>query len=107
MTPDKINRAIAEALPNSIFELVDQTCDETYYCLGLYYTLEEALEVATSGSEPCTDVNDGPVTIEIRERAMGFSGWGNNGKAKAIVTWEQEYSEENDEYTWKHATELK
>lgn len=96
----------ATELPHSIFELTDNTDDETYYCLGLYYALEEAIEEATHGDAPCTDCEDHAV-LEIRERSVGFSGWGNNGKTRATVTWKRSYDGDgDDEGKWTFVTEM-
>jgi len=70
----------------SIFELVDATDDETNYPIGLYLSKDEAVKAATSWSVPSSETDDYS-RIEVRERALGFSGWGNSGKTVAIIEW--------------------
>jgi hypothetical protein len=91
--------------PWSIFELVDTTCDEAYYTMGLLLSLEEAIAEATKPSRsggPRTEVNDDYVEFEIRERKIGFSGYSVTGKVRATVRWEYKYSDddEDDDGKW-------
>lgn len=84
--------------PSSIFELVDSTADE-YYTLGLFYSKEEALATATEGDHPPTDCED-LARLEIRERKIGFTGWGNNGKMIAEIQWEMAL-DKDDDWGWE------
>lgn len=86
--------------PCSIFELVDCTNDETYYPIGLYLDLAEAIRDATHGDSPPSDDAEDYAELEIRERTIGFCGWGNNGKKVATIKWRQELDEEDD-WAWQ------
>ena len=92
--------------PCAIFELVDVTDSESYYTMGLFWTQEEAVSVASSpdkhGFPPSDDVWDDVVVYEIRERKMGYAGWSVTGHVRATVTWNRKYSEddEDDEGKW-------
>lgn len=86
----------------SIFELVDATDDETYYALGLYLDLSEAIADAMTGDTPPTDSEE-YVLLEIRERPLGFSGCGRDGKLAATVEWQQVLDEEKDDWVWRRS----
>ena len=83
----------------SIFELVDVTNDETYYTLGLYLTSDEAITDATSGDDPPTECED-YARLEVRERTLGFTGYGNDGQRVAEIVWSEYLDEEEDEWKW-------
>lgn len=86
----------------SIFELVDATDDETYYTLGMYLDLNEAIDNAVTGDTPPTDSEE-YVLLEIRERPLGFSGCGRDGKLAATVEWKQVLDEEKDDWVWRRS----
>jgi hypothetical protein len=84
------------ATPCSIFELVDATNDETYYTLGLYLTLQDAVDDACVGDSPPTDCYEDFATLEVRERKLGYSGHSNNGKKVAVVVWTRDFESDED-----------
>ena len=84
------------ATPCSIFELVDATDDETYYTLGLYFTLQDAIDDACHGDSPPIDCYDDVATLEILERKIGYSGHSNNGKKVAEVVWTRDFESDED-----------
>ena len=59
-----------------LYELVNATDDERYFTLGIWLTLEDA--VAAVGDDPTKlmDCDDDSAVVEIRERAVGWSGTG-------------------------------
>lgn len=92
--------------PTHIYEAVDTSDDEAHYPIGVYLTLEDAIaDMTHNEGEPgfTPQAGDGRwdseerATIEIREREIGGFG---QGKKVWERTWEQDYSEEMDEYPW-------
>src|SRR5690606_27766956 len=82
----------------SIFELVDTTSEENYYTMGLFWTLEEALTLASKGDEPPRmEIEEELVLLEIRERLIGKLGWSHTGEVRAKIRWEQKFSWDEDE----------
>ena len=82
------------------FEVVDASDDETYWPLGLYLNIDDAI---TASSRPPDEwgsdgsPEDGEYArIEIKRRKIGWDSWG--GKA----AWSQEWSNEavGEEYQW-------
>jgi len=69
-----------------LYELADRTDEEVYCPVGIYETLDEAIEEATSweeeedGEPPYGPDSWGPDasvrTLEIRQRPMGYGGIG-------------------------------
>lgn len=82
----------------SVFELVDCTNDETYFPMGLFLSLEEALEQVRDRCEPPTDDPEEFVRMEVRERQIGKFRWWDNGKTVAKIQWVQDYIEIKDEW---------
>ena len=85
----------------SIFEAVDNTEDEMYFTIGVWPSLEDAIKFLENHEDP-TDFldqnHDEFCMVEIRERAMGFSGV---GEKRATIEWEHTHIEEEDEYQWR------
>lgn len=85
----------------SIFEAVDKTEDEIYFTIGLWPSLEDAIKFLEKHQDPTEFLDqdhDEFCLVEIRERAMGFSGV---GEKIATIEWEHTYIEEEDEYQWR------
>lgn len=92
----------------SIYEIVDYTNDEMYYSLGVFPDLDTAIKAIDNKNLYELDEFDsrdcGFFTVEIRERAIGWSG---NGKAVFSRSWSEVYDEKADEYQWKITEESK
>jgi hypothetical protein len=86
--------------PCSVFELVDCTNEETYFPMGLFLSLEDALAQVKDLDEPPTENPEEYVKMEIRERQIGKLSWWDNGKTVATITWIQDYIEAKDEWVW-------
>ena len=86
----------------SVFELVDATSEETWYPLGLWATLDEAMRALASCKDPddfgspCD--SEDYFAVEIRERRYG---WTDQGKTIFTQKWRQKYDETEDEYVWE------
>jgi hypothetical protein len=98
---DKLNTETGEhssASHCSIFELVDTTNEETYFTMGLFQTLEDALAIANNGtSPPPMEIEDDLVLLEVRERPIGKIGWSELGEVRAKVRWVRKFSEEDED----------
>jgi hypothetical protein len=85
-------------LTGSIFELVDTTNEETYFTMGLFSTLSEALAIASQGTRPPPmEIEDDLVLLEIRERPIGKIGWSELGEVRAKIRWVRKYSDEDED----------
>jgi hypothetical protein len=85
-------------LTGSIFELVDTTNEETYFTMGLFQTLEDALAIANNGTcPPPMEIEDDLVLLEIRERPIGKIGWSELGEVRAKIRWVRKYSDEDED----------
>lgn len=88
----------------SVFEAVDSTNEETYWTLGVWFTLEDALAAFADCQDPgdfgCQDhaEHDDLCVVKIRERPFG---WGGSGKPRATLRWENTYDEAADEFKWR------
>jgi len=94
-------------LPDSIFELSDHSDEESYYPMGIYFSLEDAIKDASEGDEPVNEFDSDVVISEVRERKIGWGGWSNIGKIRATITWENTYDEATDESKWSKKVEIK
>jgi len=92
------------ASPGSVFELVDCTSDEHYLPLGLFLTLEDAINEVKDCKEPPTDDPEDYVKLEVRERQIGKFRWWDNGKTVATIEWIQDYIEAQDDWVWHKPT---
>ena len=105
-TSERTERAADSALSaaaGSVFELVDCTSDEVYFPLGLFLTLEKAINEVKDCKEPPTDEED-YVKFEVRERQIGkFRRW-DNGTTVATIEWIQDYIEAQDDWVWHKPT---
>lgn len=104
MTTDSGNRNAGQTLPPapcSAFEMVDATDDEQYFPLGVWLTLESAIAALDECKDPDDLGSDGChddyAKVEIRQRAIGWSG---HGKKVYQREWSQKYDEGKDEYEW-------
>lgn len=80
-------------IPSHIWELVDVSCEETYYPLGVYLDAESAAEAIDSDEPPFDEHGDDTVTIEIRKRKIGFHP--HEHTRVASKTWRRDYAEES------------
>lgn len=92
----------------SVFEVVDSSNEETYWTLGIWPTLQEALsalDVENPEDVGCNEADeyDEHRTIEVRERKIG---WGGSGKRVAKVEWKATWDEAADEYKWARVQTL-
>jgi hypothetical protein len=104
MTTDTENTSAAPALTaaaGSIFELVDNTSEETYFPMGLFLTLEDVINAVKDRSEPPIDDPEEYVKLEIRERRVGKLTWWDNGRNVATLEWHSEYSDELEDWVWE------
>lgn len=81
---------------------MDSSNEETYWTLGIWPTLQEALsalDVENPEDFGCNEADeyDEHRTIEVRERKIG---WGGSGKRVAKVEWKATWDEPSDEYKW-------
>ena len=88
----------------TIYEVTDRTDEESYYPIGLFLSLSDAIKAIEAESEPwelCeTAVEYGDdATIEIRERHIGINAL-DIGKLVWWRSWSKRYDEATDEYTW-------
>lgn len=91
---------------SALFEAVDASGDE-YYTIGIWPTLEEAVDAIMSCVEPSDLGSDGEpeeyCLVEIRERKVGFGG---AGRAVWKRTWKMSgYEDESCNYTWTSEVE--
>ena len=88
----------------SVFEAVDATSDETYWTLGVWSTLEDALAAFAECQGPGDfgshdhDEHADLCVVEIRERPFG---WSDSEKPRATLRWENVYDEATDEFKWR------
>jgi hypothetical protein len=84
-----------------IFELNDITNEETYFPLGVWDSLEEAIFVVNQCKTPADFPNDNEIDdyfkIEIRERPIGWCG---SGKKVLQREYLKKYVEDTDEFVW-------
>jgi hypothetical protein len=91
-----------------IYEACDCTSDEVHFPLGLWLTLEMAEKMFDT--EDADDIHDesgcreDSLTVEIREREIGFSGF---GKFVKKLEWRQTYDSVKDDYVWFKVKEPK
>lgn len=110
--PETVTEAPAQgalaALNGSVFEVVDSSNEETYWTLGIWPTLQDALsalDVENPEDVGCNEADeyDEHRTIEVRERKIG---WGGSGKRVAKVEWKATWHEATDEYKWARVQTL-
>ena len=88
------------ASPGPVFELVDCTDEETYYTMGIFLTLQDALDQVKDCDQPPTDAAEDFARLEVRERKIGKLNWSGTGEKVAEVTWVHDYIESRDEWVW-------
>lgn len=87
-----------------VYELVDNTNEETFYPLGVWPTLAGAMAAMVGAQSPhdidspgfCDGYDDSCV-LEIRQRPFG---WGDGGRCVYRVTFTERYDEDRDDYVW-------
>ena len=85
----------------TIFELIDYTDTNIYYTVGLYLTLESAIDAATKERSPMGDDLQVDHTLKVYEREIGKTEWADMGIHRATVEWVHSY-DNNDEDYWTH-----
>jgi hypothetical protein len=88
------------SVTGSVFELVDCTNEEAYYPMGLFLSLEDALDQVKDREEPPTDDPEEYVKMEVRERQVGKLRYWDNGKTVATIQWIQDYIEAKEDWVW-------
>lgn len=95
----------AMKLPTVVFEVRDVSSEETYWTLGVFLNLVDALmalNVDDPGDIGCHEADDYDDyrRIEVRARPIGWSG---SGKVVAKVEWKGKWNEAADEFKWERA----
>lgn len=101
-TPEREERAAGS--PGSVFELVDCTSDEIYVSMGLFLSLEDALDQIKDLKEPPTDDPQEFFCMEVRERQIGKLRRRDNGKKVATIRWVEAYIDAKNEWVWHKLT---
>lgn len=91
-----------------VFELRDTTDEETYYSIGVYSTLELALDVLDVPEPPQT-YNElhwwDQITFSIRQRPVDDRS--ENGREAATVTWTRlPIEDDDDEQRWERVVTI-
>ncbi len=84
-----------------IYEVIDQTDDESYYTCGVFLTLAEAkAAIAIDDPRDLPTLGDLEDTAEfhIIEHKIGMTGYGTRVYRRR---WENVYDEAKDEYVWR------
>lgn len=95
--------APSELAPASgtVFEVVDTTSEESYYTMGIWPTLEAAVErLRALGPDMPGEHDDDCCIVEIRERKLGVLDWSETGKVRWTFKWEKIYPDEGDKF-WR------
>lgn len=79
-----------------IYEVVDCTDDERYYPLGVYLDKQEAIDVLKCEEPPHNEDDPEAVSIEVRERPLGFHP--HQFKTVAERQWVRTYGDEGPEW---------
>lgn len=91
-----------------VYEVVDLTDDETYYTIGIWSDLGQALEMIRGfRNDPDGLEQNGYVDDYCRVvvRARRLNAFSTEGHEVASFVWTQEYNEEADKYVWKMTEE--
>jgi len=88
-----------------IFELVDNSCEDNYYPLGVYSTIEKAYTAATEGDDPPGQICWGNecVDLEIRKRELDQP---NPDFDEVVIRIRWSYIEESLDWDWKAITNI-
>lgn len=80
-----------------IYEIVDTTGDETYYTMGLYLSLDDAIEDIAGGPDKFGNPyeRDESCTLEVRKRQLGWQPM-LVGETVAKRSWVMQYPEDAD-----------
>lgn len=84
----------------AVYELSDASDDETYWPLGIFLSLEDAIAAVEGCEEPWglpDHETDDYCKLAINERPIGFGG---AGKCVWKRTWVERYCEETDDSQW-------
>lgn len=98
----EVGNSLHQPLGSVVFEAVDATNEETYWTLGMFATLEDAIEQLTK----CTpddlpserDFDDECCRVEVYEHKVGQ--WGGHGRKVYEHVWNVKWNEETDEMEW-------
>ncbi len=80
-----------------VYEVVDHSDEEQYFTLGIYIDELAAREVLDSRHPPSNDNELDSVTIQVRQRALGWHPLA-LGEVIAQRTWTRTYDESGE---WK------
>jgi len=88
----------------NVYEVVDHTTHETYWTLGIFATLLDALTALDKIADPddlpdARDKDDDFCRVEIRERPLGWND--GPGKLVHVREWEHVLDDEADEFIWR------
>jgi hypothetical protein len=88
-----------------IFEVVDVSNEESYFAIGVFLSLQEAVEAIEAKPEPwglCESAmySGDYACIEIRRRKMGIDPL-NNGDVVWKRAWNNIYDEDADDNDWR------
>lgn len=76
---------------NKIYEIVDSSDEEMYFTIGLFLSLDEAInEVEKAGADLCDNLDEVAI-VRIQERDVGRAEWSSVGKTVYERQWTQNY----------------
>lgn len=81
---------------DKVYELIDESDDESYYTMGLFASLAEAIEAADPDAVEDRDMDF--ITLAVRERTLGYGGWSRRGKCVWRAIWERDYDFDSREW---------
>jgi hypothetical protein len=92
----------------SIFEIIDVSSEESYFTIGVFSSLEEAVAAIEAKDEPwqlCENAMfDGEsASMEIRRKELNVLDPLNNGEVVWSRNWVNKYNEDEDDNLWKES----
>lgn len=86
----------------SVFEVVDVTSEESYYTMGVWPSLEAAVNALRAhGTDAPGEHDDDCCVVEVRERKIGVLDWSETGRLRWKFVWEKKYDASDDGYEWR------
>ena len=79
-----------------VYELIDATCDERYYTYGLFRSIEEAVEVATTRLHTVLSDYEDYMEFHVNCRPIGTLVWQDSGKYVAQIHWSYKWPKDED-----------
>jgi hypothetical protein len=85
----------SDAAGGSVFEVVDVSSEETYYTIGIWPTLQGAVDALDKRGDdpPGDDFDEDSKACEVRERPVGVFGWSETGRVVAKFQWVKSYED--------------